>query len=234
MERIHFKKISLQINIYSGQSTVVKTDIAHPELYQLLKKKRDEICKNKNQPVYLIAKSATLEEMALYLPQTIAQLNLISGFGPVKSKQYGMEFLDIICEYCEVHDLESTIGIKTEKPKPSRKKSTPSVTVKKETKPDTKSISYQLFKSGKTITEIALERNITNSTVETHLSHFISTGEIDLEEILSEEKIKTIKKAIAKHGNTSAKTLKENLPEDIGYGEIRMVMGAPSIPQGGN
>jgi ATP-dependent DNA helicase RecQ len=79
-----------------------------------------------------------------------------------------------------------------------------------------------------------LERNITNSTVETHLSHFISTGEIDVEEILSEEKIKTIKKAIAIHGNTSAKALKENLPEEIGYGEIRMVIGAPSIPQGGS
>ena len=79
-----------------------------------------------------------------------------------------------------------------------------------------------------------MERNITNSTVETHLTHFVVTGEIDLEEILSEAKIMTIKKAMAKHGNASAKTLKENLPEDIGYGEIRMVMGAPSIPQGGS
>ena len=229
-----FKKISLQVNIYSGQSTVEKTDIAHPALYQLLKKKRDEICKEKNQPVYLIAKSSTLEEMALYLPQTIAQLNLISGFGPVKSRQYGMEFLDIICDYCEVNDLQSTIGIKTEKTKTTRKKTETKSTTKAATKVDTKNVSYQLFKSGKSIAEIALERNITNSTVETHLTHFVVTGEIDLEEILSEAKIMTIKKAMAKHGNTSAKTLKENLPEDIGYGEIRMVMGAPSIPQGGS
>ena len=112
--------------------------------------------------------------------------------------------------------------------------SPPKSAKKAEAKIDTKTVSYQLFKSGKSITEIALERNITNSTVETHLTHFISTGEIDLEEILSEEKISTIKKAIAIHGNTSAKALKENLPEEIGYGEIRMVMGAPSIPQGGS
>jgi hypothetical protein len=229
-----FKKISLQVNIYSGQSTVEKTNIAHPALYQMLKKKRDEICKEKNQPVYLIAKSSTLEEMALYLPQTIAQLNLISGFGPVKSRQYGMEFLDIICDYCEVNDLQSTIGIKTEKTKTTRKKTETKSTTKAATKVDTKTVSYQLFKSGKSIAEIALERNITNSTVETHLSHFIATGEIDLNELLSEEKINAIQKAIAVHGNTSAKTLKENLPEDIGYGEIRMVMGAPSIPQGGS
>jgi len=233
-----FKKTSLQINIYSGNSTIEKTDIAHPALYKLLKKKRDEICKEKNQPVYLIAKSATLEEMALYLPQTIAQLNLISGFGPIKSRQYGMEFLDIICEYCELNDLQSTIGIKTEKTKTTRKKtetkSTTKATTTATTKVDTKTIRYQLFKSGKSIAEIALERNITNGTVETHLSHFIATGEIDLHELLSKEKINKIQMAIAIHGNTSAKTLKENLPEEIGYGEIRMAMGAPSIPQGGS
>jgi ATP-dependent DNA helicase RecQ len=175
-----------------------------------------------------------LEEMALYLPQTIAQLNLISGFGPVKSRQYGMEFLDIICEYCEVNDLQSTIGIKTQKTKTPRKKTETKSTTKAETKADTKTVSYQLFKSGKSIAEIALERNITNGTVETHLSYFIATGEIDLHELLSEEKINKIQKAIAIHGNTSAKTLKENLPEEIGYGEIKMAMGAPSIPQGGS
>ena len=227
-----FKKIGLQINIYAGLSTIVKTDIAHPDLYQMLKMKRDEICKEKNQPVYLIAKSATLEEMALYLPQTIDQLNLISGFGPVKSRQYGQEFLNIICEYCELNDLQSTIGIKTQKTKTTRKKPETKSTTKAATKVDTKTVSYQLFKSGKSIAEIALERNITNSTVETHLSHFIATGEIDLHELLSEEKINKIQKAIAVHGNTSAKTLKENLPEDVGYGEIRMVMGVHSIAQG--
>ena len=221
-----FKKIPLQLNIYSGHSTIEKTDIAHSALYQLLKKKRDEICKEKNQPVYLIAKSATLEEMTLYLPQTISQLNMINGFGPVKSRQYGQEFLNIICEYCEANDLQTNIELSMPKVKTSSKKV--DTKAKKETDPkkDTKTISYELFKKGKSITEIALERNITSGTVETHLTYFISTGEIDVSEILSEEKIILIKSSIDKHGNTSAKALKENLPEDIGYGEIRMVMGA--------
>jgi hypothetical protein len=35
-----------------------------------------------------------------------------------------------------------------------------------------------------------------------------------------------IKEAIAINGRLSTKTLKENLPEDISYGEIRMVMAA--------
>ena len=231
-----FKKTALQISIYSGHSTVVKTDIAHPELYNMLKKKRDEICKEKNQPVYLIAKSSTLEEMALYLPQTITQLNLISGFGPVKSRQYGKEFLDIICEYCEVNDMESSIETKIPKAKVSRKRSEPSAVTKTSIKPDTKSISFDLFKKGKTIDEISLERNITNGTVEQHLSHFIATGEIELNALITSEKINLIRSAIEIHGNTSAKKLKENLPEHLGYGEIRMVMAAlaPSIPQGGS
>jgi ATP-dependent DNA helicase RecQ len=38
-----------------------------------------------------------------------------------------------------------------------------------------------------------------------------------------------IKAAIKIHGRESLKTLKENLPEDISYGEIRMVMAAQKM-----
>lgn len=216
-----FRKSTLGINFYSGVANVVKTDMPHHELYQMLKKKRDEICNEKNQPVYLVAKTATLEEMALYLPQTITQLNNISGFGPVKSRQYGKEFLEIICDYCETNDLSSTIEFK-----PSKAKSTKKSIETKSEKTDTKTISFNLFKSGKTIEEIALERTLTLSTIEGHLSHFIEMGELEIDAVLSTEKINIIKSVINRLGNTNAKTLKESLPTHITYGEIKMVMSS--------
>jgi hypothetical protein len=218
-----FKKITLSINFYSGVSSVVKTDIPHPDLYRLLKNKRDEICDEKNQPVYLVAKTSTLVEMVLYLPQTITQLNNIAGFGPVKSRQYGKDFLDIICDYCESNGLSSTVDLKPQKTKVPKK--TTEIKTTKKDKPDTKAISFELFKSGKTIEDIAFDRNLTAATIEGHLSYFIEQGELDISEILSAEKINIIQDAIAKYGNTSTKTLKENLPDEISYGEIRMVLG---------
>jgi hypothetical protein len=42
--------------------------------------------------------------------------------------------------------------------------------------------------------------------------------------MVSEEKQLLIKEAVKIHGRSSTKILKDNLPEDISYGEIRMVM----------
>lgn len=210
-----FKKPMLMTNAYAGKSTIYKTDIANPELYQLIKKRRDEICNKRNIPVYLVANSKTLEDMALYLPQSIPQLNQIAGFGPVKSRQYGEDFLTIIRDYCEEHELQGGEIIKTKK-KDSKKKTA--------VKADTKKSSFDLFKTGKSIDEIAFERKITVGTVQSHLCYFIETGQLDISEIIPAHKIASIRAAINNAGNTSAKILKENLPENIGYGEIKMVM----------
>ena len=219
-----FTKPYLSVNAYSGKSTSIKTDSANPELYKMLRKKRDEICDEKNTPVYLIAGSATLEEMALYLPQTINELNQISGFGPVKSRQYGDVFLNIIRDYCEEYNLQSNLEMKVKKAaKPKTKKA---ATAKKEIKPDTKTVSFNLFKEGKTIEEIAFERNINATTVEGHLAYFIELDELDISNLLSTNKINPIKLAIEKFGRESTKTIKENLPDNISYGEIRMVLAS--------
>ena len=74
--------------------------------------------------------------------------------------------------------------------------------------------------------DIAKERNMAISTIEGHLASFVASGEIDINKIVSEEKHSLIKGAAKTHGRESFKTLKDNLPENITYGEIRMVMAA--------
>jgi ATP-dependent DNA helicase RecQ len=64
------------------------------------------------------------------------------------------------------------------------------------------------------------------TTIELHLTHFIQLGELELSEMVSPEKITEIKAAIKKYGHSSLKILKENLQENIGYGELKMVMAA--------
>jgi len=213
-----FIKPVISVNAYAGKSIHVKTNSPHPELYKLLRKKRDALCEEKNMAVYLIAGSNTLEEMAMYLPQTFSDLNRISGFGPVKTGQFGETFLNIIREYCEQNDLNTNIEEKPAKIKRIQKNT--------DIKTETKTSSYTLYKEGKTIEEIASERNMAVGTIEGHLSYFISIGEIDINTIIAPEKQVLIKFAIEKFGHLSQKTLKENLPESISYGEIRMVLAS--------
>jgi len=213
-----FIKPVLLVNAYAVKSKYIKTDSPHPELYQLLREKRDSICEEKNVPVYLIANGVTLNEMAMYLPQTIEELNRIAGFGSARSKQYGEAFLSIIRQYCEQHNLRTNIEAKPGKVKRREK----AIGIKT----DTKTASFTLFKEGKTIEEIAMERNMSIGTIEGHLAYFVTIGEIDINTIVPLDKQELIKSAAEKYGVLSNRILKENLPDDITYGQIRMAIAS--------
>jgi len=89
---------------------------------------------------------------------------------------------------------------------------------------DTKLESFELFKSGKSIPEIAVVRSLSTSTIENHLAHYIDTGEIGINELVTKEKIELIEKAIQLHGHLLLSNLKNALGETISYGEIRAVI----------
>lgn len=168
----------------------------------------------------MVANQATLKEISTYLPLDKKYLHQLSGFGKAKVDKYGNEIIEAVEDYCSRHNIETNMAAKTANPKRERKEKSDEINT------DTKTLSYNLFKQGKTITEIAKERNFTIITIEGHLTSFVATGEIDINKMVSKEKQLLIKEAAKIYGRESFKTLKENLPEDISYGEIRMVMAA--------
>ena len=78
-------------------------------MHKQLRELRNKICEQKNVPVFYVANSATIDEMALYLPQTLDEIVKIKGFGQAKAKQYGHSFLQVINEYCDEHNLTSSV-----------------------------------------------------------------------------------------------------------------------------
>lgn len=109
---------SLTVNTYAGIAKQ-STEIPYPLLYLQLRTLRDNLCAKKELPIYIVAGSNTLNEMARYLPQTLTELRKISGFGDAKIEQYGQQFLNIILEYCKANNLLSLIHEKA--PKRERK-----------------------------------------------------------------------------------------------------------------
>ncbi|UKJ06583.1 helix-turn-helix domain-containing protein [Solitalea lacus] len=96
--------------------------------------------------------------------------------------------------------------------------------VGKSLKGETRRITLEMFKSGKAIAEIAVERNLTTGTVEGHLTSFISSGEIKIEELITEAKLEIILQCILKIGDKSLGALKEDLGDDFSYGEIKAAL----------
>lgn len=84
-------------------------------------------------------------------------------------------------------------------------------------------ISLNLFQEGKSVEEIAVTRNLAISTIESHLVSFIETGEIKIEELVSEEKIPFIIEAIGTLEGHAMKPVKDQLGDEYSYGEIRAV-----------
>ncbi len=93
-------------------------------------------------------------------------------------------------------------------------------------------ISLALFKEGKTILEIASERSMAVGTVEGHLQSFLATGEIEIKELITDEKLEAIKIVLAELGEVSATEIKERLGDDYTFGEIRAVRSFMKMSEG--
>ena len=86
-------------------------------------------------------------------------------------------------------------------------------------------MSLEFYKQGKSIAEIAKERSLAFSTIESHLSEFISTGEVEVHELISPSRLETIM-AVLKDEKVllNSGLLKSKLPNDFSYGEIKAAM----------
>ena len=204
------------INAYAGASQQ-KAESPHPVLHQRLRKLRESICARADLPIYIVAGTNTLDEMCRYLPQSLIELRKISGFGDAKTEKYGQQFLDIILEYSKEKNLSSLIHEKT--PKRERK-----ITNEKKKKIDTKAESFKLYKEGKPIEEIAKERGFTTQTIEGHLAYYVATGEIDIKDLVSNEKFLLIEPVAKIYSGSSLTPIKEKLGDKITFGEIKLVM----------
>jgi hypothetical protein len=218
--KIKFAHPKINISCYASGKKQGNSDIPNAELYETLKHWRDMICEENDLPIYLLANQNALKEIATYLPFTKNDLMQLSGFGKVKAEKYGDDILDTVKDYCDRNNLETNMAAREGNPKRERKEKS------LEEKVPSNIASFNLFKEGKSIAEIAKERNFAITTIEGHLASFVATGELNINKMVSAEKQNLIKEAAEIHGNESFKTLKENLPEDVSYGEIRMAIAA--------
>ena len=205
--------------VMTGEQAVYEKQPYEKPLFEQLKEIRNTIARQENVPAYVIFSDATLTDLATYLPLTNSDLLKISGFGEVKTERYGTPFLEAVQDYCLKEKLATRIALKEPK---RQRKTTPAP----EQASDTKLVSYNLYQQGNSIEAIAAERKLSLSTIETHLSYFITTGQLQIDKMVQPEKQKLIEKAVKEYGDAAMRTLKDNLPEEISYGEIRFVLAA--------
>jgi ATP-dependent DNA helicase RecQ len=185
-----------------------------------LKEWRKQMAHTEGVPAYIVLSDATLLELARYRPFDTDALFNIGGFGQFKVDKYGDAVIAAITAYCQEHQLLSLMHEKVSKrPK----------TNKVDTNLDspTAAISFRMFQSGMSLSEIAEARSLTEGTIINHLYPYIARGEFKIEDFVALDKVARIKGVLAVHGiQQGMKVLKDALEEDITYNDIRMVLAA--------
>jgi hypothetical protein len=210
------QQTSFGISAYAAQSKSFSDEIKNSELFLQLQNKRNELAIAAGKAIYMICSTESLKLMAEFLPSSAAELKKIKGFGEVKVKQFGAIFLEIIESYCTKHDIPLTREMVPEKiSKKPRSKKNPSAHQ-----------TLALFKEGKSIPEIMALRNLAKGTIEDHLEVFVETGELNADALLTKETQALIKAQLQDPQLQGLKMVKEKLPENISYGNIRWMLAA--------
>ena len=182
-------------------------------LFDLLRILRKAIADQEEVPPYVIFHDTSLKEMSIYYPQSLLDFRKISGVGEQKLQKYGEIFLKEIGDYCKQYNVQSK-PISHKDPEPRLK---PSKTL-------TTQATLELCRQGLTIGEIAKKRELTKTTVVSHLERLILEGEeVSLDSFIPPERQLYIRNALEEQGAEFLSPVKEKLGEGYSYAEIRLV-----------
>lgn len=94
-------------------------------------------------------------------------------------------------------------------------------------KAKTHEVSYNMFKEGMTVAQIAAERGLTAGTVFGHLARYAADGLIDIGQLIPQEHIDELRRYMLEHpGASSLGEIKAAVSPQITYDEIRFVVNA--------
>ncbi len=182
------------------------------ELFEELRELRYEIAQRNSMAPFIIFHDSCLKEMATYFPKNKEEFLKIKGVGAKKFNSYGEQFIEIIQNYTKAKGIDNS--------KIERK----IIEVPRKTQ-DTNKETYDYYLEGLSLEEIAKERELTVGTILKHLEKCHNNGQIvDWSRFIDSDKEEKILSVIKEIRAGRLRPIKEALPEDISYEDIRIVI----------
>ncbi|MBN2728557.1 MAG: helix-turn-helix domain-containing protein [Bacteroidales bacterium] len=188
---------------------------SNPMLYEQLRDWRNNLANELERSRFLILSNKVLLTISNELPHSESDLLAIKGLGKKKVSLFGKQIFELIAEYCQAADTEFTVDNEISTEKPSKKPKIPS-----------HEQSFQLFEQGLSIDEIAKSRSMATSTIIGHLELYVGSGQIDISQLVSKDKIAVIREAARKKSFSTLSEFKHALGDEYSYNEIRLVLRA--------
>jgi ATP-dependent DNA helicase RecQ len=189
-----------------GARTASTVADADQDLREYLREWRRRTAKEQGMPAYVVLHDSSLDEICRSHPSSIGELLNITGIGERKAELYGREILAALRQYREGARASG----------PAEKKTAPAIE------------TLQLLAEGKSFEDIARIRGRQVATVVNAVAGLVEKGELEFRpEWIDRNKVAVIEAACATLGVEKLerlKPLKDSLPPEITYEEIRLVV----------
>lgn len=171
-------------------------------LFERLRQLRFQISLEENIPAYLVFNDATLKEMEAERPTAEGDFIKINGVGQRKLEVYGDLF---------IQEIKNFQAEKNEK---------------KQRKSHTALETYELYKAGKSIEEIATIRNLKSTTIFSHLAKLYTDGkDVDIYQFVDKATVEQVAKAKKKLESPDAlRPYFDYFEEKMEYSSIRLAL----------
>jgi ATP-dependent DNA helicase RecQ len=175
----------------------------NPELREYMKEWRRRTALEQSVPSFVVLHDSSLDELCAKPPTTLAELQEIRGIGERKSELYGQQILEAVGRFKE--------GARAAAPRGSASNAAAE--------------TLRLLQEGRSFDEIAKIRERQLTTVINAVACLVESGDIPFDETWVDAERRTkIEVACAKHGIQWLKPLKEALPGEITFDDIRLVV----------
>lgn len=212
--------------------TYGEADVGHPDFFEQLKEWRRKKATEKHLQLFQVMHQKTLVQIAVHLPDSLPALKAIKGIGKKLADNYGAELIALAASYRRTHGIETVelpqmpLLQAVEQKNPTRNDAAPVIDEPPKKQSNSKEESCKLFKAGKSIKEIAAERELTTGTVENHLTYYVEKGKIPVLDLVAADRVEVVSGVLCDMPDTPMREIKTYLEEqgvEASYRDIKFI-----------
>jgi len=176
---------------------------ADRDLQEYLREWRRTTASEQGIAAFIIMHDTSLAELCRVKPNSLSELRRVPGFGERKTELYGREILEVLGRFRNGARATETAGQAS----------------------DPAGETLRLLEEGRALEEIAQIRGRQLSTVASMVASMVERGEVDFDPgWIHDDHQEKIEQACTRFGFERLKPLKDALPEQVTYDEIKLVV----------